>query len=69
VKGSNQPDWPRNGASLKGIVHTLDKKVEGCNKWLEVKEYKPTGMMSKWQPVPENTWMMFDQGGLLLHEA
>jgi hypothetical protein len=34
--GGAQPDWPRNGAVLKGLVHELPAPVENCNRWLEV---------------------------------
>ena len=34
--GMSKPDWPRNGALLKGIVHQLPSPVENCKEWLEV---------------------------------
>eukprot|EP00960_Hanusia_phi_P075403 768420-Hanusia_phi.AAC.1 len=36
-KAGSKPDWPRNGAVLKGKVHVLDKPVEGNKQWLEVR--------------------------------
>lgn len=60
-------DWPRNGAVLRGTKHVLDKKVEGTNEWLQVDEFKQAGK-SEFVKVPENTWMQFQQGGLLLHK-
>jgi hypothetical protein len=39
MKGKNSfagpPDWPRNGALLKGVVHELPSKPENSLKWLE----------------------------------
>ena len=61
-----QPDWPRNGAVLRGIVHELAKAEEGNTQWLEVIEYSPTGEMDAFIPAP-GCWMPFTQGGLLLH--
>ena len=37
--GGAKPDWPRNGAILKGLVHELPTPVENCNRWLEVRPY------------------------------
>jgi hypothetical protein len=67
-RAASLPDWPRNGAVLKGNVHILTKPVESCTKWLEVTEYKQAGS-SKFVEVPPNVWMVFEQGGLLLHET
>ena len=36
---SGPPEWPMNGAVLKGIVHEFANKPEGSLKWLEVKSY------------------------------
>lgn len=54
------PPWPRNGALLRGIVHTLPEEEEHNTKWLEVLEYRQAG---------PGAWMIFDQGGLLLHDS
>lgn len=32
----SKPDWPKNGAVLKGEVVELDAPVQGCTKWLKV---------------------------------
>lgn len=68
---SGVPDWPRNGAKLRGVVMELppgSSLPEGNSKWLEVKSYAQAGS-SAFQPVPAGVFMIFDQGGLLLHEA
>ena len=61
------PDWPRNGAVLKGEVREFADKPESSLKWLEVSEYKQAGT-EEWVKTP-NCWMQFDQNGLLLHSA
>jgi hypothetical protein len=61
------PDWPRNGAILKGIVHEFPNKPEGSLKWLEVQEYKQAGGSDFVKT--DGKWMQFDQGGILLHES
>ncbi len=68
-KGSfaGPPDWPRNGAILKGMVHELPSKPEGSLLWLEVVKVKANAN-AKWEECP-GCWMQFDQGGLLLHPA
>lgn len=60
------PDWPRNGAVLRGNVREYPLKPENSFKWLEVTEYQQSGS-KEWVSTP-NCWMQFDQGGLLLHE-
>lgn len=60
------PDWPRNGAVLRGELKEFLDKPESSLKWLEVSEYKQCGS-SDWVKTP-NCWMQFDQGGTLLHE-
>jgi hypothetical protein len=60
------PDWPRNGALLKGDIKEFVEKPENSLKWLEVSEYKQRGS-EEWVKTP-NCWMQFDQGGTLLHE-
>ena len=60
------PDWPRNGAVLKGDVEEYADKPEGSLKWLKVSEFKQAGS-TEWIPTP-NCWMQFDQSGTLLHE-
>lgn len=66
VSAAKRPDWPRNGAILKGVVHDIKTPVQGCTKWLEVGEYKQNGG-SEFIATP-HCWMQFDQGGLLLHK-
>ena len=58
-----KPNWPRNGAVLRGFSHGL-----GQDSWLEVMEYSAQGPDGPWQETP-NCWMPFYQGGLLLHPA
>ena len=48
------PDWPRNGAILKGMEH--DVKGE---RWLEVQEVKASSS-APWVKAP-GCWMPFDQ--------
>ena len=59
-------DWPRNGARLKGIKHS----VKGAQ-WLEVVEQIPAGKAA-WQPVNQGCWMPFEggshNGGTWLHD-
>mmetsp|Transcript_9826 Transcript_9826/g.11796 ORF Transcript_9826/g.11796 Transcript_9826/m.11796 type:complete len:269 (+) Transcript_9826:119-925(+) len=47
-------NWPRDGASLKGIVHT----VKG-NKWLECKEIQQQGSEA-WEKCDDGSWMPFE---------
>ncbi|MFQ3225962.1 MAG: hypothetical protein ACI8Z5_002231 [Lentimonas sp.] len=63
-----QPDWPRNGAVLRGFVHELSNAHEGNTQWLEVMEISPSGDLDQFVPSPE-CWMQFTQGGLLLHSV
>ncbi len=51
---SGPPDWPRNGAVLKGVEH----EVQGA-RWLEVHEFKPTATAA-FVKTP-GCWMPFDQ--------
>jgi hypothetical protein len=60
------PDWPRNGALLKGVVHDFPEYFEESLQWLEVSEYRQAGS-EQWVPTP-GAWMQFDQAGILLHE-
>jgi hypothetical protein len=55
-------NWPRNGALLRGVVVEVNSK-----QWLKVSEIQQAGKTG-FQPVPEGTWMEFDQGGPVLHE-
>lgn len=60
------PQWPRNGAILRGIMHSFEDKPENSLMWLEVTDYQQSGK-DKWVATP-NCWMQFDQHGRLLHE-
>ena len=51
---SGPPDWPRNGAILKGVEH----EVQGA-RWLEVQEFKSSGS-APFVKTP-GCWMPFDQ--------
>ena len=64
----SQPDWPRNGAILRGYVHELEEPQEGNTKWLEVVEISPNGKLDQFVPAPES-WMLFKQGGPVLHQV
>ena len=64
----DNPEWPRNGALLKGIVHEFPEKPEDSLLWLEVKAYQQEGKQD-WVNTPEDCWMQFDQHGPLLHEV
>jgi len=46
-------DWPRDGASLKGLVHEVNNE-----KWLECKEIKQV-YSSDWEKCTEGCWMPF----------
>jgi hypothetical protein len=59
LKGGS-PDWPRNGAVLRGVVY-------GNDDWLEVLSFKQAGG-AKFVPTP-GCWMQFNQGGRLLFEV
>lgn len=61
-----KPDWPRNGALLKGITFEVPSKPEGSLKWLEVVEFKQNGS-NEWVSTP-NCFMQFEQNGTLLFE-
>lgn len=56
-------NWPRNGALLKGVVHTVKGEPH-----LKVYECKQKGE-SDFKPVPEGSWMIFSQGGQILFRA
>ena len=66
------PPWPRNGATLTGVVHEgVAGRPEGNDRWLEVLSYVQAGGDAS-KPVavaPGAAWMIFDQGGPLLHEV
>jgi len=65
---SSPPDWPRNGALLRGVIHEFPAKPESSLRWLEVKDYKPSASAAAFIPTP-NCWMQFEQHGPLLHPA
>ena len=65
ASSSGPPDWPRNGAVLRGEVKEFADMPEGSLKWLEVSEYKQAGS-AEWVKTP-NCWMQFEQNGALLH--
>ena len=65
-RSTSQPEWPRNGAVLRGQVQVLDSPVQGNLNWLQCVEFQQAGS-DKFVPTP-GCWMQFDQGGLLLHE-
>lgn len=62
-----QPDWPRNGAVLRGVVHELPEKHDDNKLWLEVVAFQQAGAEG-FEPAP-GCWMQFEQGGLLLHKV
>ena len=62
---ASPPDWPKNGALLKGKVHEVPARPENSLYWLEVTEYLQAGA-SSWTKTPQ-AWMQFEQGGFLLH--
>ena len=51
---SGPPDWPRNGAILKGVEH----QIQG-QRWLEVQEYKPDSSAPFVKAA--GCWMPFEQ--------
>lgn len=69
VSSVGAPDWPKNGAILRGVIHeNVPKKPESNDTWLEVKAVKQKGAKD-FVEVPDNCWMIFDQGGKLLFEV
>jgi hypothetical protein len=55
-------NWPRNGAQLRGTgPHTVNG--EQFFKVQEIQQAKTSGFV----PVPEGTWMLYNQGGPVLH--
>ena len=56
-------NWPRNGAILKG---TGPHHIKGEN-WMCVKEIQQAGTTG-FKPVPDGTWMMYEQNGPLLRD-
>ncbi|KAJ0390399.1 hypothetical protein P43SY_011918 [Pythium insidiosum] len=54
-------EWPRNGSILIGEEHDV-----GGVKYLEVASWKQAGGGSFIEGC-QGLWMLFDQGGLLLH--
>ena len=59
------PDWPRNGAILKGKVIRIPEQPEKSLYWLQVKEYQQADG-SGFEKTPD-CWMQFNQDGILLH--
>lgn len=55
-------NWPRNGALLKG-TGPHNAKGEDYFKVTAIQQAGTTGFKT----VPEGTWMLYNQGGLLLH--
>ena len=51
---SGPPEWPRNGAILKGVEH----HISGA-RWLEVQEFKANSSAA-FEKTP-GCWMPFDQ--------
>lgn len=62
ARAPTDDNWPRNGALLKGTRHEVNGEP-----WFEVFEIKNAGRV-EFEPVPKGTWMLFDQGGTLLHK-
>lgn len=56
-------DWPRNGALLKGVAHDV-----GGTKYLCVDSWKQNGS-DTWITDCEGLWMLFAQGGPVLHKV
>lgn len=57
-------NWPRNGSLLKGTGPHL----VGGTAYFKVVEFQQSGS-NGFEPVPEGTWMLYDQGGKLLHDV
>lgn len=55
-------NWPRNGALLRGFG-PYQVKGENYFKVTAIQQANTQGF----KPVPEGTWMLYNQGGLLLH--
>lgn len=56
-------NWPRNGALLKG---TGPYHAQG-ERWFKVTEIQQAGTTG-FKPVPEGTWMLYDQHGPVLRD-
>lgn len=64
-KGAPSNDnWPRNGALLRG---TGPYEVRG-EKYFKVSSFQQAGS-TEFVSVPEGTWMLYSQGGDLLHRV
>lgn len=61
------PEWPHNGAVVRGVLHNLPKKFSGSFDWIEVTEYKQAGAEA-WVPLPEDTWLPKWKKGMVLEE-
>lgn len=64
---SNPPsndNWPKNGALLRGT----GPHIVGSEQWFKVSAIRQAGT-SSFKPVPDGTWMLYNQGGLLLHNV
>jgi len=57
-------NWPRNGALLQGTGPIL---VNG-EEYFKVSAIQQAGA-TEFVSVPEGTYMLYDQGGKLLHKA
>lgn len=65
--GSGPPtndNWPRNGALLRG---TGPYNARG-EQYFKVNAIQQAGS-STFVDVPDGTWMLYNQGGLLLHKV
>lgn len=56
-------NWPRNGALLRG---TGPHNAPSGEKYFKVSSFQQAGTTG-FVPVPDGTWMLYNQGGLLLH--
>jgi hypothetical protein len=57
-------NWPRNGALLRG---TGPYSARG-EQYFKVSAIQQAGT-KEFKSVPDGTWMLYNQGGLLLHKV
>lgn len=55
-------NWPRNGALLRGYG-PIDANGEAYMKVVSFQQANTKGFVD----LPDGTWMLYDQGGRLLH--
>eukprot|EP00510_Aplanochytrium_minuta_P008325 CAMPEP_0184046174 /NCGR_PEP_ID=MMETSP0956-20121227/1383_1 /TAXON_ID=627963 /ORGANISM="Aplanochytrium sp, Strain PBS07" /LENGTH=108 /DNA_ID=CAMNT_0026337675 /DNA_START=1546 /DNA_END=1872 /DNA_ORIENTATION=+ len=59
-------NWPKNGASVRGVVHIVKGK-----KWLQCYGLKQWSLFhqAKWRETKPGSWLPFDYGNYYLEET